>query len=351
MFILLSRLSLSTQGEKMRTVSYRFDGLSLVIKSSSDKLALCSYIEKCGYDVRIPTPNDKIRVARSYHKENAKMMLINGNWYTLQTRSEYDNDGLFLGYSGLLVLSGADLDDIDLKELLTAFDDGSKSTRFDVAMDITYTDELEMVEQQNRISRLCGFFPSYRNGDVQNPKNAIRGGNKNKRSPIKKCSKISSNGLTLYIGSRTSNFMIRMYDKAAETLSRLDVDIEPTLRFELECKQENAEAIRKYIVDNDKPINEVAKTIWQQLTNDNISFYDKTLSDELGINEVETVELDYSKIENKKMENDNWIKKQVVPSFLQTNNDLTTEQKARKLLLLFLDRDLEDIIITADKNK
>lgn len=52
----------------------------------------------------------------------------------------------------------------------------------------------------------------------------------------------SDSGNTIYIGSRTSEQMLRIYDKAAE--SKLDYDL---TRFELECKGQMAEGIAKYV--------------------------------------------------------------------------------------------------------
>lgn len=347
----------------MRTVSFRFDAMTLTLFSPDEDLDLFGYIEKCGYAVRDVKKDDELRKAQGYNPSNAKMIFLGNKWRTLQTREEYDSEGVFLGRSGLIALSGVELDEVPLRKLLLDFDSGSKATRFDTALDLTYLDDdmqsyndlnyQEMREQQTRIASLCGFHSTYENGDIQNPVNAIRSGKRNKKKPIKTCSKTSSNGLTLYIGSRSSKFMVRMYDKSAETVKRVGIEIAPTLRFEIESKEEHAEAVRKYIINSDMAKDETAKHVWHGLTDDSIRFYRKRFAEELGLMTVKNVQLDYSKLESAKMRYEKWVRTQVAPSFRRKYNELSDEEKLRELSRLFLDKDMNTIIghATAEETK
>lgn len=58
----------------------------------------------------------------------------------------------------------------------------------------------------------------------------------------------STDGSTLYIGSRTSERYLRIYDKAAQTGTR-----EPWTRIELECKGEFANGVFLYLLNETSP--------------------------------------------------------------------------------------------------
>lgn len=346
----------------MISKSYRFDELSLAVFSPNyDEMDLTYFLESKGYKIREKKKDDEVRKAQGYNPQNAMMIELDGAWYTLQMRTEFNEDvesgkRFPIGLSGLIVLSSSDVSKVNLRELFKNLHGGCKATRFDVALDMTFsgrkkngegkpvwnqTHDDEMHSLHTRVSRLCGFSPSYRGGDVQNPNNAIRGGNKNPKTPIKTCSKTISNGLTLYIGSRSSKFMMRVYDKSAEVLKRTEKAIAPTLRFEIEVKQEYAQAVQKF-VENSLPTlkaEKLAEIAWQNLTNDSITFEDSevmTFTEVLGLNKTKTVTLDYSKIENEQMSFDAWVRRQVAPTFRRKYNTLSDEEKLEKLKELFL---------------
>lgn len=349
----------------MRTVSYRFDELTLsVFPPDYGKMDLFQYIEKCGYRVRDVTKRDEIRKAQGYDPKNAKMINIDAKWYTLQTREEWgknNEDAVFLGHSGLIVLSSSDLDKVHLKRLLKDFENGCKATRFDIAMDIVYTDSngeygeyetKKLRKQQNEICKLVGFSENYESGNVQNPKNKILGGRRNSKHPISKCSKTVSNGLTLYIGSRSSKFMTRMYDKSAEVKNRIGEDIPPTLRFEIEAKQEQAQAVQRFIVKTDGKRDITAKRVWQGLADDNINFEvnetkRNTFAEQLKLEKAMEITLDYSRIENEKLEYEYWVQHQVAPSFRRKYGELSDEEQLKTLAYLFLGK--KYIHISIDK--
>ncbi|GEK92217.1 replication initiation factor domain-containing protein [Alkalibacterium kapii] len=328
--------------------SYRFDGLTLTVfppEYDTENLGLVfELLNERGYEVREATKDDELRKAQGYNPNNAKMIKIEGRWFTLQTRMEWHKESkepLALGSSALVVLSSNDLDVVNIRKLFRNLDGMCKATRFDVAVDLTYKTDFDLLQQAIEIDRLVGYSPDYANGIKQNPENAIRSGRNNPKRPIKTASKTISNGMTLYIGSRSSKFMVRMYDKSAEVKKKLDIDMEPTLRFELEVKQEHAEAVRRFVQDSTSKKEKVAKMVWQGLTDDSIMFEvngkDETFSEVLALKKTREIQLDYSKVENAKMAYEVWVKKQIAPSFRRRYGELSREEKLEKLSELFLD--------------
>lgn len=58
------------------------------------------------------------------------------------------------------------------------------------------------------------------------------------------------NGLTVYLGARTSSLFIRVYDKSAESRGKIN-----STRFEVECKSDAARAIWQGLTSAIKPID------------------------------------------------------------------------------------------------
>lgn len=324
--------------------SYRFDGLTLTVfppeYNPENHELIFELLGKRGYRVREVTKDDELRKARSYNPQNAKMIEIDGKWYTLQSRMEWHSESktpYAMGKSALIVLSSNDLDSVNLRKLFQNLDGMCKATRFDVALDLTYEIDFDALQQAIKIERLVGFSPDFANGLKQNPDNAMKSGRNNPKTPIRTATKTISNGLTLYIGSRSSKFMVRMYDKSAEVKKKLDIDMKPTLRFEIEVKQEHAEAVRRFILISESKKEQVAKMVWQNLTDDSIMFEDKTFSEVLNLEKTREIQLDYSKVENAKMAYEVWVKKQIAPSFRRRYGELSREEKLEKLSELFLD--------------
>lgn len=317
----------------MVNASYRFDEVALTIfpkeYQPNNQDLVFDIISRQGYEVREPTKDDKLRKAKSYNPSNARMILIGDKWYTLNSRMEWDENRC-LGYSCFIVFSGGDLDEIDLRQFLIDFDGYSKATRFDIAVDLMYDSFEDMSKQADKLCQLVGFTSDFENGNKQNPENSIRSGRNNSKKPIKKASKVVSNGLTLYIGSRSSKYFMRMYDKSAEVFSKTQQEIPPTMRYEIEAKAECSEAVRKYIIKTKTDIVETARRVWQNLNDDNIMFYDddkdKTFAQILYLDKARECQLDYSKIEGEKMEYLAWFKKQVSPSFRKMFADLSEEE-------------------------
>ena len=69
-----------------------------------------------------------------------------------------------------------------------------------------------------------------------------------------------TSGATLYLGSRTSERMLRIYDKAAEQ----GIDGMKWLRLEFEIKEEQARAVQNALVVNNE-IAGIFRAIWASL--------------------------------------------------------------------------------------
>lgn len=316
--------------------SYRIDGLGLVLKPDT---SLVNELASLGYPVREPKMTDSLRRARGYNPANAKVISVAGKDYTLQTRPEIerDNNGQIhsLPDSGFIALSGGNFDHFPTKTFLNDIEPYVKCSRADVACDLVYSSTQEMQEVQNHLAELVGFSPSYMDGNVQNPDNALTAGKHNSKSPITVATKTISNGLTLYIGSRSSKFMARIYDKSAEVLKKTEKKIAPTLRYECEVKQEIADGVRRYLTSSPYSASTTYKQLWHGLNNDFLTFNGETVGSVLGLDKAKDIDLDYSKVEGEPMEYDRWVRNMVAPKFRKLYSDLTYDKKIEKLCDLF----------------
>ena len=115
-----------------------------------------------------------------------------------------------------------------------------KASRIDVAMDIFGSDDLTVASIANAVER----------GQIA----AVT-----KKATYTHGVGGKTNGATLYLGSRQSERMLRVYDKAAE--SGLD-DIK-WIRLEFEIKDEQAHAVQGAIVVNNS-IADVFRAVWDK---------------------------------------------------------------------------------------
>lgn len=335
------------------TPSYRFDELNLVLEVSNDE-DLIMVLNSLGYEIREPEPTDELRTAKGYSKGNAKMIKLaepndfDNGWYTLQTRPEFDKFKNKIPDSGFIALSGPDMDNIGIVNLLKTLDGYSHATRLDIAVDLRSSINSESSvdckkpffetlpgKMQLELSKLFGFTVNLGKGNQQSKKNAITHGLKNTKKPIKKASKTASNGLTLYLGGRQSKFFMRFYNKSAEVKQRVNKIIPPTLRAEVEAKQEVAEAVRKYIVGHSKStVPTLARKMFQTVSNDYVTLNNKNMNEVLGIKNVKTSQLDYVKIEGEQMEFSDWVSESVAPKFGKMFGHLSKEKQIQKAIEL-----------------
>jgi len=289
-----------------------------------------------GYELRDPHDNEPIRLQRGYRPENALMLDIpfdeKGHEFitlTVNTRPEEDET-----VTGFIAMSGKQLDYIPYEHIVRTYSDWIKGTRADVAVDITFPSQEELDEAHIKLCKKAGFDPK-RGKFTQNPDNDLAGGRRNKKRPIKKASLTASEGLTLYIGSRQSKFMVRAYDKSAEVLAKTGKVIEPTLRVEIEVKREAANGLVKKLINSQDLGHDLAPMLWNTLADDHISFKSatglETLAEVMGIDQAEIIKLDYSKIEGEKMEYERWLRKQAIPKYEREYGHLDVEDKVRSL--------------------
>jgi hypothetical protein len=113
-----------------------------------------------------------------------------------------------------------------------------KASRIDVAMDVFGSESLTVPAIANAVER----------GDII----AVT-----KKATYTHGVGGSANGATLYLGSRTSERMLRVYDKAAEQ----GIDGMRWLRLEFEIKEEQAHAVQRALVVNNE-IAGIFRAIW-----------------------------------------------------------------------------------------
>lgn len=325
------------------TKSFRLDALSLSLcelDGMNRPRDILEALSAFGYEVREPKETDVVRKAKGFDVLCARMICIDGGWYTLQLKMAKRNGDEFPS-RGFIAFSGEDLDNVDVRSFLLNLGSVAKATRADVTLDLTFPDNCwgvsRMESVQSKLCRLAGFVPEYKDGNVQGA-HSLRAGRINKRHPISTASKTASNGLTLYIGGRQSRFMLRFYDKAAEVARRTGKVIPPTLRCEVEVKKEESEAVRKYICEVPDFLDKCCEILWQNLCDDNLSFdvdgVLKSVGATIGVGTAIEKQLDYSAVEGRKLEFDRWVKTQVAPSYGRFTADMSDTQMMSDLIHL-----------------
>lgn len=335
----------------MKSVSYRMDAMYITL-TPEEKDFRTAFNER-GYELRDPHEGEAVRVQRGYRPENALMLDIQigereDEIFTLTVQTRLEKDG---NETGFIAMSGEQLDYIPYEDIVRTYKDWVKCTRADVAADITYTSKEELDKAHINMCKKVGFNPK-RGNFTQNPKNSIAGGRRNSKKPIRTASLIASNGLTLYVGGRQSKFMVRAYDKSAEVLAKTEEVIPPTLRIELEVKQEIANGIVKELINSVESGHSQAPTFWHTLSDDHIAFKKRvnteTLAEVMGMDKAEIIELDYSKIEGVSLEFEKWVRGQVSPKFNRLYGHMNLEEKIRSISKMGLLSPLEiEIILTA----
>lgn len=306
-----------------------------------------------GYELRDPNEGEVPRTQRGYKPENALMLDIQigekeDDVFTLTVQIRPEKEGK---ESGFIAISGEQLDYVPYEDIIRTYGDWVKGTRADIAADITYSSQKEMEDAQIWLCKKVGFDPK-RGNFTQNPKNDIAGGRRNPKKPLRTASLIASNGLTLYIGGRQSKFMVRAYDKSAEVLAKTGEVIEPTLRVEIEAKQELANSVVREIINNVDSGHDLAPTFWHTLADDHIAFMKRvkkeTLAEVMEMDKAEIINLDYSKIEGRSLEYEQWVRSQVSPKFERLYGHLDLDKKIKGLSRMgFLSPSEIEIILTA----
>lgn len=195
----------------------------------------------------------------------------------------FDRDDQY--YSTIMPYSGSVVAAINWQNLIKGFRHDGASSRIDLALNLEYSSMEDMRKVQGFLIKLCGiiFDRSISAPTRKKEYSLITAGSSNKKSPIKSANLVVSNGGTLYIGSRTSPFFVRVYDKTADMAKKSGIDIPPTLRFEVECKKELADYCYNKILDFDGAPEEIVARLWKTCTDQYLTFGGKECSDLLRI--------------------------------------------------------------------
>jgi len=137
--------------------------------------------------------------------------------------------GLHIIYSGQ-ALQALSSDGIEVERVIeNAVKYGAKATRIDVALDM-YNGVFEVQDYSNSLSRGAAVTASKTWREIKN----------------------SEGGATLYIGSRASERMVRIYDKKAERARAFElVGSDSWIRAEVEFKGDRAKNLMKAFSGND----------------------------------------------------------------------------------------------------
>ena len=318
----------------IKSVSYRIDAMYMTFIPPVDTPRLMHEFNKESakkgrpYMLRKPRKGEHIKVQQGYDPTRAMMLDIRVGGRITHTITMHANLEGDRKETGFMMLAGRQLDYVPYEDIMATFADWIKVTRSDVAADLEYSSPEAQHRAHMKLCRLAGFDP--RRAGVggaykQSKTNALTSGTRNKRSPIKTANLYMSNGLTLYIGGKFGKFRVRAYDKTAEVYAKTGEEIAPTLRIELQAKKELATAVSKHILNTNASNiknghgHRLAPSLWNTLADAHISFIprtrQRTLGEVMGMDKAEHVQLDYSKIEGRKMEFSKWWRKQVAPSF------------------------------------
>ena len=211
----------------------------------------------------------------------------------------FDRDDQY--YSTIMPYSGSVVAAISWQNLIKGFGQDGASSRIDLALNLEYETLEDMRKVQGFLIKLCGIvFDRTISAPIRKKEySLITAGKSNTRSPIKSANLVVSNGGTLYIGSRTSPFFARVYDKTADMKTKTGLDIPPTLRFEIECKKELADFCYKEILDFDGSSEEIVARLWKTCTDAYLTFGGKECANLLKIESYEPLPFKLEKRERR----------------------------------------------------
>lgn len=259
----------------------------------------------------------------------------------------FDRDDPY--YSTIMPYSGSVVAAIDWQNLIKGFGQDGASSRIDLALNLEYETLEDMRKVQGFLIKLCGivFDRSISSPTRKKEYSLITAGKYNEKSPIKSANLVVSNGGTLYIGSRTSPFFARVYDKTADMKKKLGIDIPPTLRFEIECKKELADFCYKEILDFDCAPEEIVARLWKTCTDQYLTFGGKECSDLLKIDGHETLPFKLEKRERRSARLSYTLKSQYSKAVREATAGLNDVEK---LVYIVQSLGMEDILPRTDED-
>ncbi len=246
-------------------------------------------------------------------------------------------------YSALMPYSGKVVAQINWQKLVKGFGKSGASSRVDLALNLEYRTMDELRQVQGFLAKCCGFTWDSDWGSVKRDqkKSLITAGSSNGKSPIKSANYVISNGGTLYVGSRTSPFFARVYDKTAE-MATGGLQIPPTLRFEIECKQGLADFCYEKILESEEKPEKLVAKLWQTVVKAYLTFGTVEVSEILKIGNIPVLPFEISKKESTQRKLSYVLKTQYSKAVKNAVSGLSDAQK-----LAFILRSL-DIDLTAD---
>lgn len=259
----------------------------------------------------------------------------------------FDRDDPY--YSTIMPYSGSVVAAIDWQNLIKGFGQDGASSRIDLALNLEYETLEDMRKVQGFLIKLCGivFDRSISSPTRKKEYSLITAGKYNEKSPIKSANLVVSNGGTLYIGSRTSPFFARVYDKTADMKKKLGIDIPPTLRFEIECKKELADFCYKEILDFDCAPEEIVARLWKTCTDQYLTFGGKECSDLLKIDGHETLPFKLEKRERRSARLSYTLKSQYSKAVREATAGLNDVEK---LVYIVQSLGMDDILPRTDED-
>lgn len=259
----------------------------------------------------------------------------------------FDRDDPY--YSTIMPYSGSVVAAIDWQNLIKGFGQDGASSRIDLALNLEYETLEDMRKVQGFLIKLCGivFDRNISSPTRKKEYSLITAGKSNEKSPIKSANLVVSNGGTLYIGSRTSPFFARVYDKTADMKKKLGVDIPPTLRFEIECKKELADFCYREILKFDGESEEIVARLWKTCTDQYLTFGGKECSDLLKIAGHETLPFKLEKRERRSARLSYTLKSQYGKAVREATAGL---KDVEKLVYIVQSLGMEDILPRTDED-
>ena len=259
----------------------------------------------------------------------------------------FDRDDPY--YSTIMPYSGSVVAAIDWKNLIKGFGQDGASSRIDLALNLEYETLEDMRKVQGFLIKLCGIiFDRTISAPIRKKEySLITAGKSNNRSPIKSANLVVSNGGTLYIGSRTSPFFARVYDKTADMKTKTGLDIPPTLRFEIECKKELADFCYKEILDFDGSSEEIVARLWKTCTDAYLTFGGKECSNLLKIESYEPLPFKLEKRERRSARLSYTLKNQYGKAVREATAGLNDVEK---LVYVIQSLGMEDILPRTDED-
>ena len=259
----------------------------------------------------------------------------------------FDRDDPY--YSTIMPYSGSVVAAIDWKNLIKGFGQDGASSRIDLALNLEYETLEDMRKVQGFLIKLCGIiFDRTISAPIRKKEySLITAGKSNNRSPIKSANLVVSNGGTLYIGSRTSPFFARVYDKTADMKTKTGLDIPPTLRFEIECKKELADFCYKEILDFGGSSEEIIARLWKTCTDAYLTFGGKECSNLLKIESYEPLPFKLEKRERHTARLSYTLKSQYSKAVREATAGLNDVEK---LVYIVQSLGMEDILPRTDED-